>query len=126
MTTPPDPAPRVRRPRPPRRGRARRWGLWASLLGASLLGHAASFYALQVSYPPATAVAPAPPQITLLPPGMPESAAFRDRIRPDLIAMAGRGELVVPVARTFPLEQAREALDLLQTGHPGGKLALVP
>lgn len=57
---------------------------------------------------------------------MPASAAYRDRVRPDLIAMAGRGELVVPVARTFPLARAREALDLLQTGHPGGKLALVP
>lgn len=57
---------------------------------------------------------------------MPESAAYRDQVRPDLVAMAGRGELVVPVARTFPLEQAREALDLLQGGHPGGKLALIP
>ena len=57
---------------------------------------------------------------------MPESAAYRDRVRADLVAMAGRGELVVPVARTFPLGQAREALDLLQTGHPGGKLALIP
>ncbi len=57
---------------------------------------------------------------------MPASAAFRDRVRADLIAMAGRGELVVPVARTFPLAEARAALDLLQTEHPGGKLALLP
>ena len=57
---------------------------------------------------------------------MPASAAYRDRVRADLVAMAGRGELVVPVARTFPLDQAREALALLRTGHPGGKLALVP
>lgn len=57
---------------------------------------------------------------------MPESAAYRDRVRPDLIAMAGRGDLVVPMARTFPLEQAHEALDLLRSEHPGGKLALIP
>lgn len=57
---------------------------------------------------------------------MPESAAFRDRVRADLIAMAASGDLVVPVARTFPLEQAAEALAFLAEGHPGGKLALLP
>jgi hypothetical protein len=40
--------------------------------------------------------------------------------------MAARGELVVPVARTYPLEAAAEALSFLAEGHPGGKLALVP
>jgi NADPH:quinone reductase-like Zn-dependent oxidoreductase len=57
---------------------------------------------------------------------MPESAAFRDRVRPDLIAQAAAGRLVVPVARTYPLEQAAEALAFLAGGHPGGKLALIP
>jgi NADPH:quinone reductase len=57
---------------------------------------------------------------------MPESAAFRDRVRADLIALAAGGDLVVPLARTFPLAEAREALVLLQGGHPGGKLALIP
>ncbi|MGN6742743.1 MAG: NADP-dependent oxidoreductase [Amnibacterium sp.] len=57
---------------------------------------------------------------------MPESAAFRDRIRPELIAMAAAGDLVVPVARTYPLEQAADALTFLAEGHPGGKLALLP
>ncbi|RIX28114.1 NADP-dependent oxidoreductase [Amnibacterium setariae] len=56
----------------------------------------------------------------------PESAAFRDSVRGDLIARAARGELVVPMARTYPLEQASEALALLAEGHPGGKLALLP
>lgn len=56
---------------------------------------------------------------------MPASAAFRDRARARLIALAGEGKLVVPVARTYPLEQAREALAFLQDGHPGGKLALL-
>jgi NADPH:quinone reductase-like Zn-dependent oxidoreductase len=56
----------------------------------------------------------------------PTSATFRAAIRPQLIALAEAGDLVVPVARTFPLEQAREALNLLIGQHPGGKLALVP
>ncbi|HEY0374955.1 MAG TPA: NADP-dependent oxidoreductase [Amnibacterium sp.] len=58
--------------------------------------------------------------------GMPESAAFRDRVRADLIALAASGDLVVPVARTYPLERAAEALTFLAEGHPGGKLALLP
>lgn len=58
--------------------------------------------------------------------GMPESKAFRDDVRAELIARAGAGELVVPVARTYPLAQAREALRFLQGGHPGGKIALIP
>jgi NADPH2:quinone reductase len=58
--------------------------------------------------------------------GNPDSAAFRAAARPRLIQQAGAGELVVPIARTFPLAEARQALDLLMTGHPGGKLALLP
>jgi NADPH:quinone reductase-like Zn-dependent oxidoreductase len=57
---------------------------------------------------------------------MPASAAFRDEVRPRLVRMAAEGRLEVPVARTFPLEDAIEALTLLQSGHPGGKLALIP
>jgi NADPH2:quinone reductase len=58
--------------------------------------------------------------------GNPGSAAFRAAVRQRLIELAAAGELVVPVARTFPLTDARQALDLLMTGHPGGKLALLP
>ena len=56
---------------------------------------------------------------------MPASAAFRDHARARLIELAGEGSLVVPIAATYPLAEAREALALLQTGHPGGKLALL-
>jgi NADPH:quinone reductase-like Zn-dependent oxidoreductase len=56
----------------------------------------------------------------------PESAAFRDSVRQRLVDLAGAGELLVPVSRTFPLADAREALEILATGHPGGKLALLP
>jgi NADPH2:quinone reductase len=57
---------------------------------------------------------------------LPASATYRDRVRAELIALAGAGTLVVPVARTFPLADAREALTFLKAEHPGGKLALIP
>jgi NADPH2:quinone reductase len=57
---------------------------------------------------------------------MPASAAFRDGVRARLISLADEGKLLVPVARTYPLAEAREALAFLQDGHPGGKLALLP
>ncbi|MGN6443889.1 NADP-dependent oxidoreductase [Amnibacterium sp.] len=56
----------------------------------------------------------------------PESAVFRDGVRAGLIDLAADGRLVVPIARTYPLEAAAEALAVLAEGHPGGKLALVP
>jgi NADPH:quinone reductase-like Zn-dependent oxidoreductase len=58
--------------------------------------------------------------------GMPASAVFRDHVRPRLIQLAGEQKLVVPVAATFPLDDAMNALRLLSGQHPGGKLALVP
>jgi NADPH2:quinone reductase len=57
---------------------------------------------------------------------MPASAAFRDGARARLIGLAREGKLVVPIARTYPLAEARGALAFLQGGHPGGKLALLP
>jgi NADPH:quinone reductase-like Zn-dependent oxidoreductase len=56
----------------------------------------------------------------------PGSAAFRDQARAGLIALAGAGELEVPIARTFGFGEAPAALELLRTQHPGGKLALIP
>jgi len=56
----------------------------------------------------------------------PVSVVYRDSIRADLIALAGAGDLVVPVVRTFPLADAQEALAVLMGRHPGGKLALIP
>jgi NADPH:quinone reductase-like Zn-dependent oxidoreductase len=57
---------------------------------------------------------------------LPTSAAFRAAARPRLIALAAEGKLIIPVARTFPLADAVEAVTLLKSGHPGGKLALIP
>lgn len=64
--------------------------------------------------------------ITFIAGSMPESARFRDEVRSKLIALAQNGDLVVPVARAFALGEAPAAHRLLATGHPGGKLALVP
>ena len=57
---------------------------------------------------------------------IPESQAYRDANRQRVIDLAAQRSLVVPVARTFPLEGAVDALRLLQDEHPGGKLALIP
>lgn len=57
---------------------------------------------------------------------MPESTRFRDGIRGELADFAQQGILDVPVARTYPLAQVREAVAFLAGGHPGGKLALIP
>lgn len=57
---------------------------------------------------------------------IPESQAYRDNVRADLIRLAAEGRLEVPMARSYPLEEAVEAAELLRGGHPGGKLALLP
>ncbi len=57
---------------------------------------------------------------------LPDSAAFRDEARAGLIELAGSGRLIVPLARTFPLADAVEAMRFLSGQHPGGKLALLP
>jgi NADPH2:quinone reductase len=64
--------------------------------------------------------------IRLIGGAIPASAAYRDTVRAHLIDLAGEGRLVVPMARTFALSAAIEALELLQGGHPGGTLALIP
>ena len=54
------------------------------------------------------------------------SYTYRSDHRMRILDLAGQGKLDVPVARTFPLADGQQALDLLRTGHPGGKLALIP
>ncbi len=56
----------------------------------------------------------------------PESARYRDSVRSELVELAGAGDLVVPIARTYPLGDAREALAYVAAGHAGGKVALIP
>ena len=56
----------------------------------------------------------------------PASKAYRDSVRGSQVSLAGSGRLEVPVAQTFPLADALSAVDLIRSGHPGGKLALIP
>lgn len=55
---------------------------------------------------------------------IPESQAYRDGVRADIIHLAAEGRLEVPIAGTYPLHRAPEAVQRLQTGHPDGKLVL--
>ncbi len=57
--------------------------------------------------------------------GNPDSAAFRDKVRAHLIELAAGGKLEVPIGKTFSFEEAKAALELLISQHPGGKLALL-
>lgn len=56
----------------------------------------------------------------------PESYQYRNSQRQRILELAAQGKLEVPVARTFPLISTDQALQLLRTAHPGGKLALIP
>lgn len=44
----------------------------------------------------------------------------------DLVRLLSDGRLELPVARTFPLEQVRDAYEALEHDHPLGKIVLVP
>jgi NADPH:quinone reductase-like Zn-dependent oxidoreductase len=44
----------------------------------------------------------------------------------ELAALIAEGKLEVPIARTYPLEQVREAYGELEQGHTRGKIVLVP
>jgi NADPH:quinone reductase len=55
----------------------------------------------------------------------PASGPFRAKARTDVLEMAAAGNLTVPIARTFPFQEAREAVAALKGPHPSGKLALV-
>jgi NADPH:quinone reductase-like Zn-dependent oxidoreductase len=57
---------------------------------------------------------------------LPDSAAYRDGVRSDLVRLAAEGALEVPMARSYPLDRALDAVELLRGRHPGGKVALVP
>lgn len=54
----------------------------------------------------------------------PESGPFRARTRGRILDLARHGDLVVPIAATFPFDDAPAALKLLTSPHPPGKIAL--
>ena len=43
-----------------------------------------------------------------------------------LAGLIAAGELEIPIAATYPLDQVREAYERLATGHILGKIVLVP
>jgi NADPH:quinone reductase len=55
----------------------------------------------------------------------PESGPFRAAARGRILQLAADGSLVVPMARTFPFEEAPAALAMLTSPHPPGKIALI-
>ncbi|HZS92779.1 MAG TPA: zinc-binding dehydrogenase, partial [Chloroflexota bacterium] len=44
----------------------------------------------------------------------------------ELAGLGAAGELEVPIAATFPLEEVRAAFALLEQGHTLGKIVLLP
>jgi NADPH:quinone reductase len=57
---------------------------------------------------------------------VPRSGPFRAAARRPILDLAAEGKLTVPIGQTFPLSEARRAVEALQGKHPYGKLALVP
>lgn len=49
-----------------------------------------------------------------------------DRLLPQYAALAAAGEFSVPIARTYPLDQWRDAVALSMSGQARGKLVLLP
>ena len=55
-----------------------------------------------------------------------EDRTRRIDVLPDFAWLAAEGRFTVPVARTFPLEEWRAALDISLSGQPHGNLMLLP
>ena len=55
-----------------------------------------------------------------------EQSALRDDAYGLVLDLIARGEFEVDIARTFPLAEAAEAARLVESGHPGGKVVLLP
>ena len=54
------------------------------------------------------------------------SAGARLEVVEEIAQLLADGELELPIAATFPLDQVREAYALLEGGHPPGKIVLIP
>ncbi|MFC8734544.1 NADP-dependent oxidoreductase [Luteimicrobium sp. NPDC057192] len=55
-----------------------------------------------------------------------EGAAASAVVVGELARLAARGDLEVPVARTYPLDRVQDAFRELEQGHTHGKIVLVP
>jgi NADPH:quinone reductase-like Zn-dependent oxidoreductase len=54
------------------------------------------------------------------------NAARNASVVAELAALIGSGDLEVPIAATFPIDQVRAAFSLLEQGHIRGKIVLLP
>jgi NADPH:quinone reductase-like Zn-dependent oxidoreductase len=45
---------------------------------------------------------------------------------PEYAALAAGGEFRIPIARTYPLAEWPDAVNLSMSGHPHGKIILIP
>jgi NADPH:quinone reductase-like Zn-dependent oxidoreductase len=54
------------------------------------------------------------------------AAAATAQVLAELLGLIAQGELEVPIARTFPLDQVRDAYRDLEQRHTRGKIVLVP
>ena len=54
------------------------------------------------------------------------AAALRTEVFPEFAGLAAQGRFGIPIALALPLEEWRTALELSLSGHPGGKLILLP
>ncbi|WP_348790041.1 NADP-dependent oxidoreductase [Leifsonia sp. NPDC080035] len=59
-------------------------------------------------------------------PMTPTENALRDDAYAIALDLIAAGEFEVDIARTFPLREAAEAARLVESGHPGGKVLLLP
>lgn len=55
-----------------------------------------------------------------------EGSAACSVVLGELARVAARGELEVPIARTYPLERVQDAFRELERGHTHGKIVLTP
>lgn len=54
------------------------------------------------------------------------SAADTQEVMAEVVGLIVAGKIELPIARSFPLEQVRDAYTLLEQGHPPGKIVLIP
>jgi NADPH:quinone reductase-like Zn-dependent oxidoreductase len=54
------------------------------------------------------------------------AAAAGSDVLAELVDLVADGSLDVPIAATFPIDEVRGAFELLERGHPRGKVVLIP
>jgi NADPH:quinone reductase-like Zn-dependent oxidoreductase len=59
-------------------------------------------------------------------PGADPGTEIRGEAWRTLLPLAAQGRLELPIGRTFPLSEAAAAHELVASGHPGGKVVLLP